>query len=225
MGVFMQAAAVLMLGGLAAGIAVSQSGRDGASIVEETVPACDQAEYDGAHQDCVLQLANGLLVVRVSEGGPDEWGDPIERADLSFHRADGFTQSFDGTLGSSFMQPTAEDVDGDGDLDLLLPQATGNVNTTSQVWLQGETGFVAAGSINGIGIEPVGGGLMSVAARSSAAEWETTYYIARDNQLVGLFSVSTDLSDDSCAVNDWDGGLAEAGMTLDDATARFCDAG
>ncbi|MFT6461707.1 MAG: hypothetical protein ACJA0Y_001205, partial [Maricaulis maris] len=51
------------------------------------------------------------------------------------------------------------------------------------------------------------------------------YYIARDNQLVGLFSVSTDLSDDSCAVNDWDGGLAEAGMTLDDATARFCDAG
>ncbi|MFY0637719.1 hypothetical protein [Maricaulis maris] len=224
MTVFANAIAVLALGGLAAGITLSKSGPDGTPSVDESLPECDQVEFDGAHQNCVLPLGNGLVVVRVTPGGMDEWGDPVERAELDFQRADGFSQTFEDTLGSSFLHPSAEDIDGDSDFDLLLPQETGNVNTRSHVWLQGEAGFVSAGSINGIGIDPEGDGLMSVPARSSAAEWETTYYVARENRLLGVFSVSTHLAENSCSVNDWEGGLALVGLTLDEATARYCNA-
>ena len=214
----------LALAGL---LTVSACAQDAASPGIAALPQCDGLEYTGAHEDCALALADGRQISFDFTPGAatNEWDEPIEALDIVLFSADGqLVQGFADTAGRTFAYPSLEDVDGDGDVDLLLPQETGNVNTTSHVWLQGDAGFAAAGSINGIGIAPEGDGLMSVPARSSAAAWETTYYIARENRLLGVFSISTDLSDNSCSVNDWDGGLAEAGLTLEEATARFCAA-
>ncbi len=224
MSVFNHAGIALALTGV---IAVGACAQDTAAPGAAALPQCDALDYVGAHEDCALVLVDGRQIAfdYTPDAATNEWGEPIESVEISLFSTDGrLVQGFADTAGQTFAYPSLADIDGDGDVDLLLPQATGNVNTTSHVWLQGEAGFVAAGSINGIGIEPEGDGLMSVAARSSAAEWDTTYYIARDNQLIGLFSVSSDLSDNSCSVNDREGGLAEIGLTLDEATARFCAA-
>jgi len=216
----------LCLASLVAATACADGDDAGARDIA-VLPDCGALDYDGTHADCRLAFEDGRQMVFdfTADAASDEWGERIESVDITLAGAEGqVLQTFADTAGRSFSYPSLADVDGDGDIDLLVPQETGNVNTTSHVWLQDGAQFIAAGSISGVGIDPVGGGLMAVHARSSAAEWETTYYIARDNRLIGLFSVSTDFSDDSCAVNDWDGGLAEAGMTLDDATARFCDA-
>lgn len=217
----------LCLASLVAATACAEGGDDAVAPDRAVLPDCGEADYDGAHADCRLALSDGREMVFdfTADAASNEWGEPIESVDITFAGADGqVQQAFADTAGRSFAYPSLSDVDGDGDFDLLLPQETGNVNTTSHVWLQDGGRFIAAGSINGIGIDPEGDGLMSVPARSSAAEWETTYYVARENRLLGVFSVSTDLSDNSCSVNDWDGGLAEAGLTLDEATARFCAA-
>ena len=218
----LQAGAVLALGSLAAGIALTQSGSDSGLMMEDIMPACEQAEFDGSHQDCFVSLSNGRVIVRMSGLSEDEWGDPVETVDLTFRRDDGLVQSFADRLGSSFLHPGGSDIDGDGDDDLLLPQATGNVNTTWRVWVQGERGFTEAGEVNGIEVAPQGEGLVAVPARSSAAEWETAYYRVEDGRLHGVFSVATDLSAGSCSVTDW-GGLENLGLTVEQAAARYCE--
>ncbi len=215
----------LCLAGLVAATACAEGGDDAVAPDIAVLPDCGALDYDGSHADCRLALSDGrdMAFDFTAGAASNEWGESIESVDITLAGADGqVEQAFADTAGRSFAYPSLADVDGDGDFDLLIPQETGNVNTTSHVWLQDGERFITAGSINGVGIDPVGGGLMAVHARSSAAAWETTYYIARENRLIGLFSVSTDLSDNSCSVNDWDGGLADAGLTLDEATARYC---
>jgi hypothetical protein len=187
-------------------------------------PWCDMAEYEGQHVDCGLMLeGDRMLGFAFTQGGAeDEFGDPAESVDITLSSVDGTVwQTFSDIVGSSFFYPSVEDIDGDGDLDLLLPQYTGNVNTSFHVWIQHGVEFIEAGRVNGAVIGPAAGELISVKARSSAAEWEESFYAVTDGRLDGLFGTSTNLADGTCTVNDW-GGLERLGMSVEAATELYC---
>ncbi|MFN7164549.1 MAG: hypothetical protein ACK4P2_06985 [Hyphomonas sp.] len=86
-------------------------------------------------------------------------------------------QLIDETASGSYSYPYAEDIDGDGTLDLMVPLLTGNVNTNYAVWLKGADGmFVRAGELGGLSIGQTPEGLIAASGRSSASAWETQYY-------------------------------------------------
>lgn len=191
---------------------------------EEGDPWCDMVEYEGEHLDCALVFGDeGVIFFDFTAGAAEnEWGEPVSSFAAIATTEDGQRiQEFSGMVGDTPLYPSLQDVDGDGDSDLLVPQEAGNVNVTWQVWLQGENGFAEAGTVNGIEVAPEQGGLIGVPARSSAATWEKSYYRVEDGRLVGAFGTSIDLAADTCSVSDW-GGLEQLGLTLDEATARYC---
>lgn len=131
------------------------------------------------------------------------------------------------TTEFTFNLPLFEDLDSDGRAELLVPLMTGNVNTTFAVWRgkDGEPQFERAGEVAGIDVVAFSDGMFVTPARSSAASWGTTYYIFEDNKVAPVVTAETSLGEDgeteTCTVVD-EGGLAEIGLSLDEAQVKFC---
>lgn len=86
-------------------------------------------------------------------------------------------QVIEETAYGAYTYPYAEDIDGDGTIDIMVPLLTGNVNTSYAVWLKGADGmFVRAGELGGVSIGRTTEGLIATSGRSSASEWETGYF-------------------------------------------------
>ena len=131
------------------------------------------------------------------------------------------------TTEFTYNLPLFEDLDSDGRAEILVPLMTGTVNTTFAVWRgrDGEPQFERAGEVAGIDVVAYADGMFVTPARSSAAAWGTTYYIFEDNKVAPVVTAENTLGEDgeteTCSVVD-EGGLAEIGLSLDEAQVKFC---
>jgi hypothetical protein len=128
-------------------------------------------------------------------------------------------------------RPSLFDVNADGNLDLLIPKETGNVNTVEAVWLAGTptNTYARVGEISGVNHELTADGLFAVAARSSASSWEVSFYRATPTALTDVASVTVEgqQSDENapietiCVLTD-SPGIAAMNLTQELAQTKFC---
>ncbi|MFN3608300.1 MAG: hypothetical protein ACK4Y9_04470 [Hyphomonas sp.] len=154
---------------------------------------CADAEAAGGTQlptltPCRLEgLAGGhSLLISTSEMVE---GDGMLRAELT--APDGASlQVIEEPATGFYSYPYLEDLSGDGALDLMLPQLSGMVNTSYALWLQGADGrFSRAGELSGFTIDLGEDGLIAASGRSSASEWETSYYALENGALKEVAAV------------------------------------
>lgn len=116
-------------------------------------------------------------------------GEGLLRAELI--AADGASlQVIEEPAEGFYSYPYLEDLSGDGALDLMMPQLSGMVNTSYALWLQGAGGqFSRAGEISGFTIGLGEDGLIAASGRSSASEWETSYFSIENGALREIAAV------------------------------------
>ena len=130
---------------------------------------------------------------------------------------------------SEYLAPSLQDVDGDGRADILIPRASGNVNTDYGVWIYDGARYGRVGEISGVEVERTADGLIAVPARSSAASWNVRYYRLDESGLRHLITAQIDgqeqLPDGSvrstCTVSEAPG-LADLNLSERAAEERFC---
>ena len=131
---------------------------------------------------------------------------------------------------SEYLNPTIEDVDGDGRVDVLIARDTGNVNTNYAVWRNVDGRFARLGEVSGVEFKRTADGLLAVPARSSAASWVVAFYRIDPDTLVPLVTidVTADQTDDqghivhsTCTVEEAPG-LPTLRLTEAAAEAKFC---
>jgi hypothetical protein len=164
----------------------------------EAAPACDSLGYDEGRQDCVLVLGEDMLVFfdyGTSEGDSFREGSPLT---IAVNPVDGVDyQSFEETVYTPGY-PELADVNNDGQLELMVPTSTGNVNTSWSVYQQLEGGLAARGSVSGLGLEyNETSGLASISARSSAASWVVEHYLLDETGLEPAFTRFIALGEES----------------------------
>lgn len=131
---------------------------------------------------------------------------------------------------SEYLQLGAEDVDGDGRIDLLIPRVSGNVNTEYGVWIyNGERArFERVGEVSGVQIERTSDGLIAVPARSSAASWNVAFYELDEGGLHPMATIRVDGEEaadgsirSTCAIEEAPG-LRDLNLTQAAAETKFC---
>ncbi len=172
--------ALFMAAGCTPAAEVAPAAEEAAEIAASPAPTCQEAEAATSTMIekialCRLSLGDGQPIVFVSSDPMVDGGGTLR---LEVAGPDGASiQLIDETATSAYTYPYAEDIDGDGMLDLMVPLMTGNVNTRYAVWLKGADGmFFRAGELGGIRIGQTPEGLIAATGRSSAAEWETGYF-------------------------------------------------
>ena len=165
-----------------------------AAAVPAALPTCAEAEAASGGQlamlpPCRLDLGEGRSAVISSTGMAD--GDGVLRAEIT--GADGASlQVIEEEAIGVYNYPYLEDLTGDGLADLMLPQLTGMVNTSYALWVQAADGqFSRAGELSGFDITLGSDGLIAASGRSSAAEWETSYYSLVSGALTEVAAVVT----------------------------------
>jgi len=95
---------------------------------------------------------------------------------------------------SEYRLPSVEDVDGDGRADILIPRATGNVNTEYGMWIyNGERGrYERVGDISGVSVERTSDGYIAVPARSGGAWWNVAFYRLDEGGLHPIVTLQID---------------------------------
>jgi hypothetical protein len=193
-----------------------------------TVQTQDLGADGWKHPDCRLMLNDnsGLAVEARYSKAEDE---TTKVSVQVVAPGDKTLQKIDETMGNTFNQISLQDVDKDGKADILLPLETGNVNTTWAVWHQQDDGksFVRIGEPSGVEIVKTESGYIAVPSRSSANEWDVSFY-KLEGELTPVATATTTAEGEvdkitgvTCVVTD-DGGLATAGLDQAAAQAKFC---
>lgn len=127
-----------------------------------------------------------------------------------------------------------QDLDGDGDKELLVPLMTGNVNTEYAVWHMpaGAKQYIRVGTVSGFAVGRKDDYVV-VNARSAANIQDLMYYTLKNGELklIGAAEFTAEGNPEKptvkCAVldgkpDDPKGGLAVGGLTLASAKAKWC---
>jgi hypothetical protein len=133
-------------------------------------------------------------------------------------------QSFSEPRGTAYDGPSLVDIDNDGDVELLVPTETGNVNTTYRVHQQTEDGFAFAGEVSGLGLEyDSENGFSAISGRINAAAYYYEAYRLEADGLVLVYALETNYMDENCLLSEGPG-FAQSGL---DAAAIIaaCEAG
>jgi hypothetical protein len=167
------------------------------------------------------------------------YGQPVDTADgrktpatiQVVETGDATLQTITEQVGAGAGAPHAEDIDGDGYAELLVPLETGNVNTTYAIWLMpaGARQFIRVGEASAVEFRKTGSGYIAALARSSANEWAVQFFkLTNDPKLVPVLTADVTakgtpdkIAGVACHVMD-DGGLKDLKLTPKAAEARFC---
>jgi hypothetical protein len=131
---------------------------------------------------------------------------------------------------AEYRQVGAEDVDGDGRIDLLIPRMSGNVNTEYGVWIyNGERAqYARVGDVSGVQFVRTSEGLIAVPARSGAASWNVAFYKLDEGGLHLMATIRVDGEEltggsirSTCALEEAPG-LGDLNLTQAAAETKFC---
>jgi hypothetical protein len=127
--------------------------------------------------------------------------------------------------------PHAEDIDGDGYAELLVPLETGTVNTSYAIWLMpaGARQFIRVGEVSAVDFKHTDSGYIAASARSSANEWAVQFFKLTDEpKLVPVLTADVTargtpdkITGVECHIMD-DGGMKDLKLTPKAAEAKFC---
>jgi len=192
-------------------------------------PACDTIELTGDLQAAECEVQASGQVLRVSYGEPAA-GTTFGSVSIDVLGDDGqVVQTLVESEVSHYRPVTVMDIDGDGRADIQVPRDTGNVNTTSGLWIfKGEDGrYARVGEVTGVAISRTGDGYIVVPARSSAVAWSVAYFGLGADGLVQLATVEV-VGDDrggeirtTCRLTDAPG-LSVLALSDREAEAKFC---
>ncbi len=193
------------------------------------IDIADELLDENGRADCgFFPVKGGAYSLNVSYGEASETDEYAPRP-ITITVLDGgntlqtIKEEFEFTYGL----PEVMDLDQDGRDELLVPLMTGNVNTVYAIWhaTDATPPFARIGETSGVGFDIHEDGMFSQAARSSAVDWETTYYKISDGTLVTIASVVVELSEnggyESCNLIEGDG-FADIGLTSEEAETKFC---
>ena len=149
---------------------------------------------EGLAEGCVQSVSDTTgLIYTATEGGYDFRLLALEDgAEL---------QSFTEAHGNAMSAPSLEDLDQDGDPELIIPDFTGNVNTVYRVRQLIDGRFEPTGEVSGLGLErDAETGLLGISSRSSAVQYAYHAYVLSDEGLVLAYEVDSDLADRACVL-------------------------
>lgn len=212
----------------------------GAEAAQKRLPLPDCAEVEPADSgnagwkmvDCRVQSSDGVgLAFEARYEQPAGGGEGKVRVQV-VAAGDATLQTIEEDILNTFNHPFLQDIDGDGRDELLIPLVTGNVNTSWAIWRAkgAETQFVRLEELSGIDIDRTEDGFITTSARSSASSWEIGYWRMDGDDLEPVVTVSVsaegvdadgNVLNETCTVTDA-GGLAETGLTQEQAQAKFC---
>lgn len=137
----------------------------------------------------------------------------------------GPTVPIDELIGATFEAPHLDDLDANGDPELLVPLETGNVNTTYAVWVRPRSGafdLMRAGEVSAFDFAVSQDGYIVALSRGSAAVYSASFLRLVDGELVAIATAESALDVGTCTLID-DGGLAAIGLDVASASERFCN--
>jgi len=192
-------------------------------------PACDAIDLSGDLQAARCELQAAGQVLRVSYGEPAA-GTTFGAVSIDVLGDDGqVVQTLVESEVSQYRAVAVMDIDGDGRADIQVPRETGNVNTTSGLWIfNGQDGrYDRIGEVSGVSIGRTADGYVAVPARSSAAAWNVAFYRLGEDGLAPLVSVEVVREEQAgtirstCRLADALG-LSDLNLSEVEAEAKFC---
>lgn len=172
---------------------------------------------EGLAEGCVQSVSDTTgLIYTATEGGYDFRLLALEDgAEL---------QSFGEEHGNAVSGPSLQDLDQDGDLELIVPDFTGNVNTVYRIWQQvSDERFEPAGELSGFDLTPdVQTGLIGISSRGSAVQYSYNTYVLTEDGLVLVYQLDTDYADAACVLTQ--GPAFEASSHDADLLLNACEA-
>ena len=164
----------------------------GPSVVrpDPSLILCD----DGLAEACFEQVSDttGLMYARTEGGYAFRLLAMQDGAEL---------QSFTETHGNAISGPSLEDLDQDGDPELIVPDFTGTVNTVYRIWQLIDGRFALAGEVSGFDLEhDPETGLIGLSSRSSAIQYVYQAYLLTEEGLVLAYAMDSNFGDRTCVL-------------------------
>jgi hypothetical protein len=195
------------------------------------VQATDGGDTGWVHPECMLQSKDPAGLVFEARYPKAEAGQPSIVVVQAIGPGGEALQKIEEGMDSTFAAPKLEDIDQDGRDELMIPLATGNVNTTWAIWRATGTSrhMTRAGELSAVEIVKTESGYVAASARSSAAAWKVDFYQFDGAALRPIASAQVEASPDAtggvasvtCAVTDA-GGLTSVKIKSDEAQKQFC---
>lgn len=201
----------------------------------DELPSCraaadvDDGSQPFVNTDCSLEASGRTLHVRYAPvAGGGEGAIVVEVLSSEGQ----ISQTLNEAGLADYLYPITQDVDGDGNHDLLVGRERGNVNTIYGVWLYDAPNgrFVRAGEISSVDTGRTADGYVYTRARSSAAEWLVSYYRVDGRTLAPLASVGVradvnaagQMTGSTCKLEESQG-IAAVNLTRAAAETKFCN--
>ena len=231
----MRFAAFMVLAGLIAACSPqAQPAASAQGALLANVPLCNGAPQPISTnrpfpaRECKLVTAGQTFHVKFAEAQGDDSG----AVTIDVLQRDGAVgQTLHENNLSDYADPEAVDFDEDGHIDLEIPLLVGNDNRDVALWRfdPALSRFVRLSDVSGI-IRHTRDGYLAVAGKSSAAEWDVSFYTIGANALAELISVNVAAEGDdqgnvtrtTCTIGRRGPAFASLGISADAARTRFC---
>lgn len=192
-----------------------------------SLPPCGDIASAPIPPDCVLQSrdqARAAFEIRHRGSGPQA------SVAVTVLTPDGTVeQTFTEASSGNSADPRLRDLDGDGRDELLVPGRPVGTGCNYVVYHAAGDAlrFQRAGELAGIALDTAADGYIAVTAREDYANWRVEFWAFDGDTLQPLVVAAIELlgedhaTGSQCTVTD-SGGLDRLGLSIEDATARFC---
>jgi hypothetical protein len=198
------------------------------------VPVCSgqphptSADHPYPESECKLVTPSQTFHVKFAEAQGDDNGTVTVDA---LGRDGAVAQTLREDNVSDYADPEAVDFDEDGHIDLEIPLIVGNDNRDFALWRFDPTQsrFVRLGDVSGI-IHHTRDGYLAIAGKSSAAEWDVSFYTIGSSALNELVTLNVTAEGDdqgnvirtTCTITRQGPAFANLNMSADAARTKFC---